>query len=985
MNRIFHISSIVAIISLFPVITSGQTLEHADSLVALGESNQRKGDYPQAELYYEKALQIYQGLQDSTEWCDLALDYSELLIDQAKYDQAMDLLLGFQRISDRKLDTGQRARIANDIGLIYKYKDQNDKALEYYQKALKLASAADDRHQVAILYDNIGGIYREQAQFSKAINYRKRALELFRQLDRKSNMAITLNNIGYIYLTLSMFDRAYEYLRESLDLRLEIGNEALLVRGYGNLARVLSNMGYYDKALIAYKKSLDYVAKMGNPIGESQILANLGNLYHILGDSEKSLEYYREALDLMLRHNITIPSQLSTKYKNIATRLHELGRIDEARANYRKALELRKQSGDVRKLSYSYMDMAQLEMESGRYDSALDYAYRAGEIADSTRIGELIIENSNLMGAIQSRMGNPETALNHFRDAYEESLKLSVNHRLRPLSNLAYTFNRMQSDSALFYGDRVVRIIESTRRNAGVVTGLKSGYFERYSDFYVDLAAWYINYRNDLQRAFELTEASKARALSDDLAEAELNLDEVLPDSIRIEKMRKLERIEELTARFDNTTDPVVRGRIDKQLRKAELDYAAFMNQVQEQNPRYKQVRYPSPMDLSSAQTLCSGNSAILEFSFSKNAVVAFLITEETVRAEILDIQSESGGGAELTRLVETYRDRILAHSPVEQLKGVGRRLTELLIRPFEKELSNHPDLIIVPDGVLAYLPFEALPLEDRFLIEDFNIKYTPSLTAFSLLGRPKYDYEMDLLAIAGSNFNGKLIPAAENGRIDRDRTYPPLPSTIAEVDSIASKFRRTSIYKEGGLSEASVKELLRSNYRYIHLATHGIIDEEHPGLSGLVLSGREQSGLSTREDGLLRSTEIYQLNINADMVVLSACNTGMGKFVKGEGILGLQRSFFYAGVPTVTVSLWNVYDRSTAALMNNFYSALIARKSTGQAGILWADFLKWIGWNRSVPYGDSAPAMREAKLSMLKHPLYHHPIYWAPFIVVGR
>jgi CHAT domain-containing protein len=139
----------------------------------------------------------------------------------------------------------------------------------------------------------------------------------------------------------------------------------------------------------------------------------------------------------------------------------------------------------------------------------------------------------------------------------------------------------------------------------------------------------------------------------------------------------------------------------------------------------------------------------------------------------------------------------------------------------------------------------------------------------------------------------------------------------------------------------------------------------------------------SSKEDGLLRSSEIFGLNINSEMVVLSACNTGLGKVVKGEGMLGMQRSFFYAGTSTVVVSLWNVYDRSTAFMMNEFYKELLKDQ---QSEADWADsLLRRVGWDTSIPFGRKAEAMRQAKLKMIHHPLFNHPIYWAPFIVVGR
>ncbi|MDX1618323.1 MAG: CHAT domain-containing tetratricopeptide repeat protein, partial [Balneolaceae bacterium] len=793
----------------------------------------------------------------------------------------------------------------------------------------------------------------------------------------------------FIYMNLSIYDKAHEYFSKSLELSLELNNAALLSLAYGNMARIQANLGNYDRALVAYKEGLDYVAQTGNPVKEAQILTNLGNLYFNLGDLKKSLEYYKESLDLVLRHDITIPSELSTKYKNIATRQRDLGMMEAARANYRKALELRKQSGNIRKLSLSYMDMARLELDAENYPAALRYAGMSGEIADSTQIVDLMVDNRNLLGEIKFQMDERSSALDHFREAYRYSRKLSENNRLHSLTNLARTMNEMGSDSALYYGDKVIRIIESSRHNAGEITGLKAGYFEQYSDFYVDLAGWYLRYRNYAAKAFELVEASKARALSDELAEAAQNLDEILPEEIRIQKKRKLDQIDRYMTQLDKTTDPAGRERTKKQLRKAELEYAAFMSQVRAEHPQYKQIRYPSPLDLEAAQSMCDDDTAILEYAFSTHSLVVFLITKHAVRSEIIENPPSAGGRDRITRSVELFRDAILAHSPIEDLRADGKELTETLIAPFEVELSAHPNLIIVPDGVLAYLPFEALPFGDRFLVEKYNVKYAPSLTTFTLLNKPATRFDMDLLAVAGVNPNGTgeagSPPPESANRLIQKRNYPVLPATVTEVDSIASKFQRASIHKRGNISERSLKQLLRENYRYIHLATHGVIDEDHPGLSGLVLSGAGGSNPASREDGLLRSSEIYQLDINSDMVVLSACNTGLGKIVKGEGILGLQRSFFYAGVPTVAVSLWNVYDRSTAFLMNDFYAALLSNQASNPLGSAWSSVLRWVGWDRSTPYGASAPAMRQAKLKMLDHPLFRHPVYWAPFIVVGR
>ncbi|HET6528115.1 MAG TPA: CHAT domain-containing protein, partial [Balneolaceae bacterium] len=262
------------------------------------------------------------------------------------------------------------------------------------------------------------------------------------------------------------------------------------------------------------------------------------------------------------------------------------------------------------------------------------------------------------------------------------------------------------------------------------------------------------------------------------------------------------------------------------------------------------------------------------------------------------------------------------------------------------------------------------------YLIENYSIKYVPSMTSLTLLDSFTPGEGKKLLAVAGSQFSPELGSSPKH-------PLAALPSTLIEVDSIASHFKQSSVLTNREVSEGTVKKLLnRNNYRFIHFATHGMIDEERPWRSGLALSIKGKLTASSKEDGMLRSAEIFGLRLNTEMVVLSACNTGLGEVVSGEGILGMQRAFFFAGASTVVVSLWNVYDRSTAFLMNRFYD--FALKNTDD--VEWVDnLLRWVGWDESVPFGQKAAAMRKAKLEMINHPLYHHPVYWAPFIVVGR
>jgi CHAT domain-containing protein len=301
--------------------------------------------------------------------------------------------------------------------------------------------------------------------------------------------------------------------------------------------------------------------------------------------------------------------------------------------------------------------------------------------------------------------------------------------------------------------------------------------------------------------------------------------------------------------------------------------------------------------------------------------------------------------------------------------------LFTMLFGKLADQLRADSKLIVVPDGLLNQVPYESLVHNGRYLIEDHQISYLPSATLIELLRQPPksatvLDGQMDLLAFGDPVFqqrsktslNRKLPatpPEINRQAGDWDMTnLSRLPRTRDEVEYIASLIpkERQRLYLGKDSSERAFKQEALSKYKWIHLATHSLVDEQNPGRSSVVL------GLdgNNDEDGFLRATEIADLDLNCDLVILSACETGRGQLLSGEGIIGLSRSFFIAGARSVVVSQWSVSDISTAQLMKDFYQQLV----------------------NNVP---KAAALREAKLRMLNGGSEtRHPYYWAPFVIIG-
>ncbi len=963
---------------LFPLIGAGQSLQLADSLFQKGKEYDRSGKMEQSEFYYREAYNIYRDFQDTASWLEAGKEYASTMMFRAKNEKAMELYKKLLKVNHPANDAYNRGDLYNSMGLLSKRTGKLEQARRYYMQSLPLAEESGDSLLIGVVHSNLGSIYSTRGDYAVAMEREQKALGYFKGLNRKRNIAITLNNIGNIYQELSIYDKALQYYTQSLEIRKELGDIRLLANNYSNIGHVQRELGNYDQALVSYQKSLELGREAQTPNLTLTTLNNIGVLYKTLGEYEKALDYYQQSY--VISEEISEPRSMATTSKNLGKLLWEMGNIEEAEDHYRKALKLRRKIANPYDIASSLNTMTDLALENGKYDQALQYARQIEAIGDSTDSYDILQDAERYYGKIHRQQGNNAPALEYFKKEYAYSQYLPPAKQLGPLQRLAEQYHKMNSDSAIVYGEKAIDIIEEHRSNAGASSELKSGYLGRHTDFYTQVASWILTYSQDLSRAYTLVEQAKARSLSDELAQASQNIDQQLPEDIRIERNKRRNRIDSLYSSLERTANDKKRNQIQKKIREAELNYSAYENKLHTQYPELKSLQSPEPITLNRAQALTDRQTAVLEYAVAGDQLIIFLISKDMVRAEQSSLSSDNEPLHEkLTSWVADFKGAILANAARAELRNQSNTLYNALLKPFEDELTGFSNLIIVPDGALAYLPFEAISQGDQYLIENFNIKYVPSLTSLTLLQKTNAPNRQDLLAIAGSQFSDNN----NRNRSIRKSSLSALPSTSMEVDSIASQFQRSTTLKNGEISEQKFKEMLQNNsYRYLHLATHGIIDENYPSRSGLALSTEGELSASSQEDGMLRSSEIFGLNIECDMVVLSACNTGLGKVVKGEGMLGMQRAFFYAGASTVVVSLWNVYDRSTASFMNEFYKSL-NNHTTEES---WTDsILRWIGWDQSLPFGEKALAMREAKLQMIKHPLFNHPVYWAPFVVVGR
>jgi CHAT domain-containing protein len=396
----------------------------------------------------------------------------------------------------------------------------------------------------------------------------------------------------------------------------------------------------------------------------------------------------------------------------------------------------------------------------------------------------------------------------------------------------------------------------------------------------------------------------------------------------------------------------------------AETNLADFVQELGKATQTFRDLQ-PEPYTTVEAQALAKrAGCTILAYHLGSRRSQLWVVDPHGVR--MLPLPARGRISAEVMALRQQ-----LTHRPTDEaaLRAYSDRAGTLygwLFAPASRFVKPSGKILIVPDGILHYLPFEVLERAEakRFLLEDFTIAYAPSVSTYGHLRNQRRSGagQRSLLAFADPVFPKAPAQPAERdlvrGIYERGGVqFVRLPNTRKEVESIASLYKSTDrkVYFGREATKTAFEREHLAGYRVLHLATHAVIDERVPARSGVVLSG------SGAEDGILRVPDVFNLDLDADLVVLSACQTGLGKLVKGEGMVGLTRSFLYAGSSRIAVSLWEVNDMATAELMESFYRGM---------------------------RGGAAPAaaLRGAKLTMLRsaRPAYRHPYFWAPFVITG-
>jgi CHAT domain-containing protein/Tfp pilus assembly protein PilF len=841
-------------------------------------------------------------------------------------------------------DVREQADVLQAIGESYKRQRLSDEALSAFQKALPLAREAKNRDLEAAVLNSLAAIYLSRGESRQALEYAEAALLLAGELETQNVKAAALTTAGSVYRRWGELLTAQKHFSEALAINRRLGdstNEAKVLVHQGS---VYQDMGELERALEEYGRALEvHRSAQSKDVGwEITTLLSIGQVHLKLGDPQQALKFFDSALEISGEGNAG-----AALYSVGVARL-ELGRTTEAIAALESALPLRKKARDRHGEALTRVDLGKAWQKQGDFAKAEPHLREGLDLA--RRMGAWSVEASALLGLarLHRERGDLEGALAEIREA--------------------------------------VQILEAIRSDLPEDSARSSFFASKrpYYDFYVDLLMRLDSRfpgQGYASQALGASEAARARSLLDLLAEGRLVTQGVSPE------LRQQEA--ELAGRLSAVQRRLLRALSSEQPDEAEIaSLRALVDQIvqetrnlastiRQEHPRYAEIRYPSPLGLPQIQERLDGETALLEYFLGEEGAYLFVVTRERLTFHPLP---QTGAIAEL---VDKVRRGVAAPSrrTFDGYTRAAHRLYEILVDPVLPALAGKSRLLIVPDGALHTLAFEALLTEDTglrnpaelpYLLRKFAVTYVPSASVLSRLAESDAPADTEgeaplrFLAFTDPVYGSEeavtkdepVTREGETGRgLPEGLRLPSLAGTSREVSTIASRYPQAEVkvYQGTEANERNVKKNpLVETARWLHFASHGLVDERQPELSGLFLT------VGGEDDGLLQVYEIFNLSLRADLVVLSACETGLGKEVTGEGLVGLTRAFLYAGAPSVVVSLWRVRDDTTPELMVGLYDGL--------------DRL-----------GDKAEALRGAKLEMIRKGDHAHPYHWAPFILVGN
>lgn len=916
--------------------------------------------------------------------------------------------------------------------------------LELRGRTLEIWRSLGERQRAADELVEIGIVHRLLRELEPSSRKLHEAAEIYAALDATEGEARALNeagatcqDAGHTDEAIADYRRALERARPESEQREQILN---------NLGLLLGETGEAGEGIVHLQKALEIAGARRDEAAQTNILSNLGMTYEKLFERQKALDSYQQALALASAAHASVQVAL---HNNLGSLHEDLGDWDEALEQYTLSLALHESLGDKRRMAMTLNNLGLLHSRRGQPELARQSFERALALAQETDDLKVRVYAAHNLGVFYRKIGKLPEAIGHWRQVealasghpgleqvalYDRaSVQLSEGkldeasatlmkglirsreqedrtweaHQALALSEVERKRGRLKS--ALVHAEAGVEIIESLRGRVvdpdlrALFLASNQTYYERQIDILMELHLQGTEEGYDA-RAVRVSEQARARALLDLLGEAGADIRQGVDPALLERESQARATARDLDRQHmelvGQGASPARIAEIETRRAEAVDAHNRIESEVRARSRAYEALTQPEPLDHVEIQSQVLGQGTLLlEYALGEEHSYLWAITPDHLRSFVLPPRRTIEKVAfelydALTARNELPASESAAAAAASDIRAetAGRQLSEMILGPVESLLGDNV-LLVVPDGVLQYVPFAALPRPpapaslpapgavERIMARN-QVVSLPSASTLAVLrqqiaGRPPAPKMLAVLADPVLPGDPRIGQALKTLSLPKHRGLPSrgperpaeqiqlarLPFSEEEAKGILALVKEpgqtlAALGFDASYARATSGELAR--YRIVHFATHGLIDSEQPELSKLALSQFDEKG-QPRQEAFLPLADIYNLELNADLVVLSACQTALGREVRREGLIGLTRGFMYAGAARVLASLWSVEDRATAKLMKIFYKHLLVD-------------------------GRSAPdALRRAQLEMAAKPQYSSPYYWAGFSLQGE
>ncbi len=976
----------------------------ANTLLDLGAVNRDRGNNKDALGYFQQALPIWRSLGRKREEAStlnfLGLVQNTLGDKQQALEQYNQALALAREVNNRGLE----ATVLNNMAAIYFSLGEKRKAAESFDQVLPLRRAANDKLGEASTLTNIGSVYSDLGENLRALEYYNQALPLWREAKRAEGEVSAIQNIGEAYDLLGEKQKSLDYYAQALTLARSIGAKQVEGIISTNLATLYSSLGEKEKAREMYLQALEIHRSTGNRTAEADTLHLLGFLHYELEDTQKALDYLTQALPVW--------RQLKDK-RGEAMTLTATGMVYRSLDQRERSLEfsnqglpLHREVGNRAGESETLINIGLIESASGEKQKAFENFNRAAEL--SRAISDPALEAKAKYEIARVKLDTGE--LDQSRSQIEETLNIVESLRTKVASQeLRASYFATVQKYYDFYIELLMRMNGNGRQAGSQFSGeaLQVSERARARSLLEILAESNASIREGVDATLLERERNLHHQLSGK-ADALSRLYASRPSPEQVAAAKK--EVDDLTAQYNE---------VRSEIRRASPRYAALTQ------PSPLSLKEIQQQVLDSDTLLLEywlGEKQSFLWAVTPTKITSYVLPPRAkLEAEARNAYEWTSKPAQGSSKRRLKHDGVEITESERKARGLQalRYLSNTLIKPVASQLGKKR-LVIVASGALQYVPFAALTVasgqlpvvgktqlasrrlttDHRPLILDHEIINLPSASTMAVLRRdtaqrqiapkmlavladPVFEKDDERVQTMARPTISTLPPqtkdaeksqsqavaeerslkhikeknAAETGEMKISR----LPYTRQEAEKILALVpeadRKQALDFDASRVTATAKDL--SQYRYVHFATHGYLDSERPEFSALVLSLINKDGV--QQSGFLYAYEVYNLQLNSDVVVLSACETGLGKEIKGEGLVGLTRGFMYAGAPRVVVSLWSVNDKATADLMARFYRKMLKENLR------------------------PAAALRAAQIEMLKESQWREPYYWAAFALQGE